>query len=160
MNRFRGSMIAVMSIFAVAAFSPAQADGEIDAMIDELRGQIDDQRRMIVEANLILTSDQKEDFWKTFDEYHADRSELMDERVAILTDYRDNYIGMTNEKSEDILKESIKLQKDIVDLKDKYRSKFVKVLLPRGALRYYQIENKIDATVNYDIASIVPLQPK
>jgi len=69
-------------------------------------------------------------------------------------------MGITADKAEEILKDAIKLEKDIVKLKSKYRSKFVKVLLPRAALRYYQIENKIDTIINYDIAMIVPLQPK
>jgi len=145
----------------MAAFVSAQADdGEVDAMIEELRSQIQDQREALIEANLVLTSKQREDFWPLYHKYHEKRDKLVDRRVALLTEFRDDRIGITTKKAEDILKEAIEIEKDIVDLKDKYRNNFVKVLLPRAALRYYQIENKIDATINYDLAKVVPLQPK
>jgi Spy/CpxP family protein refolding chaperone len=166
MNRFAGYLV-VLSIFVLAAGGPVYAgahggggDTEVNAMIDELRSQIETRREELVEANLTLTSEQKQDFWPLYEKYHAERRELVDKRVQLLTQFRDDRIGITAKQAEDILKEAIKIEKALVDLKDKYRKDFVKVLLPRGALRYYQIENKIDATINFDLAKVVPLQPK
>lgn len=160
MNRFKGFLVSLAALSAMAAFVPAHADDEgADEIINLLRDQIQNQREAVVEANLVLTSKQKEDFWPLYQEYHDKRDKLIDRRIAILTDFGENRIGITADKAEDILKDAVKLEKEIIGLKDKYRSKFVKVLLPRSALRYYQIENKIDTMINYDVAMIVPLQP-
>jgi hypothetical protein len=160
MNRFMGFLISVLAFAVVGLSVPVHAEGEkTDEGIQLLREQIKTEREAVVKANLTLTSQQKEDFWPLYQEYHEKRDKLMDRRVAILTDFGESRVGITTEKAEQILKEAIDLEKDIVKLKGKYRSKFVKVLLPRSALRYYQIENKIDTMIDHDIAMIVPLQP-
>lgn len=166
MERFIGSTVAVVALLAASAFAPAysgahQGGGaDVDAMISELRDQIQNRREELIEANLTLTSEQKKDFWPLYEKYHAQRGELIDKRVDLLAKFRDERIGITAKDAEKILKDAIKIEKDLVNLKEKYRSNFVKVLLPRGALRYYQIENKIESTINYDLAKLVPLQPK
>jgi hypothetical protein len=162
MNRFTGLIVSLAALLAAVAFVPAHADegdAEADAAIELLRSQIKTERRAVVEANLTLTSQQKKDFWPLYDEYHGKRDKLADQRVAIIKDFGEVRMGITAEKAESILKDAVNLERDIVKLKDKYRSKFVKVLLPRSALRYYQIENKIDTIIDYDVAKIVPLQP-
>jgi len=151
--------VAATAALAMVAFVPAHAD-DTDALMQLLRGQIKNERHAVIEANLVMASQQKEDFWPLYHEYHEKRDELMDQRIALITEFGENRMGITAEKAEDILKEALKLEKEIIKLKDKYRSKFVKVLLPRAALRYYQIENKIDAIINYEVAMNVPLQPK
>ena len=161
MNRFTGFIGSLAALLAVAAFVPTHAaDENTDAAMQLLREQVQNQREAVVEANLVLTSKQKEDFWPLYREYHEKRDKLIDQRIAILTEFSEVRIGITADKAEELLKDALKLEKDIVGLKDKYRGKFVKVLLPRSALRYYQIENKIDTIINYDIAKVVPLQPK
>jgi Spy/CpxP family protein refolding chaperone len=160
MNRFMGLIAPLAALIVMAAFVPAHADeADSDAAIKLLRDQIKTERKAVVEANLVLTSKQKENFWPLYREYHEKRDKLMNQRVAILKEFGENRIGITADKAEELLKNAVDLEKDIVGLKVKYRSKFVKVLLPRSALRYYQIENKIDTIINYDVAKIVPLQP-
>jgi hypothetical protein len=160
MKRFMGLFISISAFVVVGLSVPVYAEGEkTDEGIQLLREQIKTERDAVVKANLTLTSQQREDFWPLYREYHEKRDKLMDRRVEILTDFGESRIGITTKKAEQILKEAIDLEKDIVKLKGKYRSKFVKVLLPRSALRYYQIENKIDTMIDYDISMIVPLQP-
>ena len=161
MNRIAGFIASLAVFAAMSAFVPAYAGDDAEAeAIQMLREQIAESREEVVKANLILTSKQKEDFWPLYNKYHEKRDKLVDERIKILTEYRDDRIGMTNDKAKEMLKDATKLEQDFADLQEKYRSKFVKVLLPRGAMRYYQIEHKIDALIAYDIAMNVPLAPK
>jgi len=166
MMHFMKSVAAILALACVTAVGPVYAGAhegggaETDALIAELRDQIQNSRTELIEANLTLTSEQKKDFWPLYEKYHGERSKLIDRRLDLLKKFRDESVGITAKDAEDILKEAIKIEKDLVDLKDNYRNNFVKVLLPRGALRYYQIENKIEATMNFDIARVVPLQPK
>ena len=53
---------------------------------------------------------------------------------------------------------SVFLEEELVKIKRKYRSNFEKVLAPRATLRYYQIENKLDTIINFELASVVPLR--
>ena len=158
MTRFTALTVSLALLLAIPAFAPVYAD-DADAAIKLIREQVQTGRRAVVEANLVLSSKQREDFWPLYDEYHEKRDKLMDQRVAILREFDEVRVGITAAKADELLKNAVSLEKDIAKLKDKYRSKFVKVLLPRAALRYYQIENKIDTIIDYDVAKIVPLQP-
>ena len=135
----------------------ANAQQERD-MIEVLRGQISTDRQAVVALNMDLSEKQSEAFWPVYREYHEKRDELADRRVKLLTEFRDSQIGMTAEQAQQMLKESIDLEDKLNDLKHNYRSDFEKVLGPRHTLRYYQIENKLDAIINYELASVVPLR--
>jgi pyruvate formate-lyase activating enzyme-like uncharacterized protein len=151
----------MLVIFAVAAalLLPlgASAQQERD-MIEVLRAQINTDRQAVVALNMELSEKQSEAFWPVYREYHEKRDELADRRVKLLMEFRDNQVGMTAEQASQILKDAIDLEDKLNDLKHNYRSDFEKVLGPRHALRYYQIENKLDAVINYELASVVPLR--
>ncbi len=136
---------------------PAIAQQERDE-IEVLRSQIGADRQALVAANMQLSEKQGEDFWPLYREFHMEKDVLMDRRVKILTEFRDDYMGMTAEQAEQILVDALKLEKDLYKLKESYRKKFQKVLAPRATLRFYQIENKLDTVINFSIASVVPLR--
>jgi hypothetical protein len=136
---------------------PAIAQQERDE-IEVLRSQIGADRQALVAANMQLSEKQGEGFWPLYREFHMEKDVLMDRRVKILTEFRDDYMGMTAEQAEQILVDALKLEKDLYKLKESYRKKFQKVLAPRATLRFYQIENKLDTVINFSIASVVPLR--
>lgn len=137
--------------------TPVSAQQERDE-IEILRVQIGADRQALVAANMHLSEAQAENFWPLYREYQDDRNKLIDRRVALLTEFRDDYMGMTADQAEQILIDALKLEKDILKLKESYRKKFLKVLAPRATLRYYQIENKLDTVINYTLAGVVPLR--
>ena len=139
--------------------SPVVAVSEDErGMIEVLRSQIETDRQAVIALNMELSEEQAEKFWPVYREYHAKRQELADRRIKLLIEFRDNRIGMTAEQARQILMDAIDLEDKLNDLKHNYVSKFDKVLGPRHTLRYYQIENKLDAVINYEIASVVPLR--
>ncbi len=157
MRRLTTSAIFGMLVLGMLLCVPASAQQERDE-IEILRAQIGADRQALVAANMNLSATQAENFWPLYRKYQADRNKLIDRRVAILTEFRDDYMGMTAEQAEQILIDALKLEKDILKLKGSYRKKFLKVLAPRATLRYYQIENKLDTVINYTLAGVVPLR--
>lgn len=135
----------------------ASAQQERD-MIEVLRSQISTDRQAVIALNMDLSEKQSEAFWPVYREYTEKRAELADRRVKLLIDFRDNQDGMTAEKAQQILKDAIDIEDKLNDLKHNYRADFEKVLGPRHTLRYYQIENKLDAVIDYELASVVPLR--
>jgi len=148
-----------MLAIAAAMLMPfaVQAQQERD-MIEVLRAQVNTDRQAVVALNMELSEKQSEAFWPIYRKYHQDRDGLMDQRVKLLIEFRDNQVGMTAEQAKQILDDALKLEKDINKLKHKYVSDFEEVLGPRHTLRYYQIENKLDTIINYELASVVPLR--
>jgi len=146
---------AAIAAFLVASAAGAQQERDV---IEMIRTQINTDRQAVVAMNMTLSETQSEGFWPVYREYHGERDELMDTRVRLLTEFRDNYMGMTAEQAKQILEDALKLEEKLVKLKRKYQSKFEKVLAPRATLRYYQIENKLDTIINFELASVVPLR--
>ena len=149
------SLIILSLVITVTQFAIAQQENDL---IEVIRGQIKTDRQAVVAANMTLSATQSENFWPLYRKYHGERDGLIDRRVALLTEFRDNRMGMTAEQAKQILTDALNLEKDIGKLKRKYASKFEKVLSPRATLRYYQIENKLDTIIDYELASVVPLR--
>ena len=64
---------------------------------------------------------------------------------------------MNNEKARALLDESITIESLGLKLRQAYLPKFRKVLSEKKVARYYQIENKMQATLNYELAREIPL---
>jgi hypothetical protein len=64
---------------------------------------------------------------------------------------------MTDDGAAKLLKEFMSIQGDRLKLQESYLPKFQKVLPAVKVARFYQIENKIRAVVDYDVASEIPL---
>ena len=53
----------------------------------------------------------------------------------------------------------LRYQKDVIKIRENYAKKFQQVLPAAKVARFYQIENKLDALVNFVLASEIPLMP-
>lgn len=80
-----------------------------------------------------------------------------DRYVALLTGYAEKYGSLTDPDAEAMLKEFFAIQNEKQKTQAKYVNRFKKVLPATLVARFYQIENKLDAIVNYDLAGEVPL---
>jgi hypothetical protein len=59
--------------------------------------------------------------------------------------------------AKDLVDRSIGIQKDAVKLMESYLPKFRKAVGDKKTARFYQIENKIDAVINFGLAANIPL---
>jgi hypothetical protein len=125
--------------------------------IELTRQQIQTERQAIVAKNLPLTEQQSAAFWPLYREYRGALAPLGDRYVALLTDYAGKYGSLTDPDADAMLKEFMTIQNEKMKLQSKYVDRFRKVLPPRLVARFYQIENKLDAIVSYDLASEIPL---
>jgi hypothetical protein len=78
-------------------------------------------------------------------------------RVKVITDYAATYQTMTNEKARKLADESMDYETKKLKLKKKYIKKFRKVLSDIKVVRYFQLESKLDAIIDFDLASQIPL---
>ena len=56
-----------------------------------------------------------------------------------------------------MLKKKMQIEKDREDLKQKYTKKVAKVLPPVKALRYAQIETRLENMIRRDVYGLIPL---
>jgi hypothetical protein len=75
----------------------------------------------------------------------------------LIKDFAASYDSMSDEKASDLLKQQMAIDEDRLKLKKSYLGKFEKVLPQKKVARYYQIERKLDASVQYEAAKAIPL---
>jgi hypothetical protein len=67
------------------------------------------------------------------------------------------YGSMTDETATKLLGEFLALEADYVAILKSYAPKFARVLPPVKVARLYQVENKMRALVDYELARAIPL---
>jgi hypothetical protein len=154
--------IAMTLAAAMVLALPAQAQvnenfAEYAPDIEAARSILQTERKILIMREMSLTPAEADAFWPLYDEYVVARRELGDKRLGVITDYAANYQTMTNEMARDLADRSLKWESDVLKLKKKYVKKFRKVLPDTKVVRYFQLENKLDAIINFDLASQIPL---
>jgi hypothetical protein len=163
MKKMTGRICAVLMGLAVVALlihmpqevSSQQArDG-----IEVTRAAIKAERRAIVSLNLELTDAESRAFWPVYDEYWVQKKKVGDRLVVLIEDFAKHYKyeSLSDEKAEEMIKEFLSVMQDENKLRRKHLKRFMKVLPAKKVLRYYQIENKLDAMIDLELAATIPL---
>jgi Spy/CpxP family protein refolding chaperone len=149
--RTAGSLLILLVTLAGSA--AAQQPGDVQTG----RAQIQAERTKLVADNLPLTEAEGAQFWPLYNRYRDEMRLVNDRTVALIDSYAKHYETLTDQDAEVYLKEMQDVQKAQLDLKRSYVGKFRKILPPKKVARYFQIENKMDAIVAYELSQAVPL---
>jgi hypothetical protein len=151
--------LAAVATLGGAQGALAQTSGEINMSDQEqlLIAQIQGDKRTIVLQTLQLTDAEVQAFTPIFDKYQAEMKKLATRYTDVLNKFASNYDSMTDDAAEDILKESFKVREDRDDLLKDYAKRMGKKLPATKVLRWVQIENKMGALLDWQMAQIIPL---
>jgi len=148
---------AALSSLAIAQVNPVFSD--LNEATEEARSVLQTERKTIVAQGLALSVDEEKAFWPVYDRYMTDLKVAGDLRVKVISDYAASYEDLTDDTARELLANSLKYQEKILDIRKSYVRKFRKVLPEIKLMRFYQIENKIDAITNFVLAREIPLVP-
>ncbi len=125
--------------------------------IELTREVIQAEKKLLVSTNMQLTEQEAQGFWPVYEEYQKALRKLNDRRVTLIEDYAEHYDSLSDTKAKSLLNGLIVYNEDKAKLQKTYLPKFEEVLLAWKLARYYQIENKLDAVINYELAKGIPL---
>ena len=143
----------------VTALSPAVQAQDAGLASDEqiLLKQVNTDKKEVYAANLGLTEEESAKFWPVYDEYEAKRKPLQDRFLANLNTFAEKYDTLSEADAAAVLKEKMAIEKADAALKQKYTAKIAKVLPAKKALRYAQLESRIQNLVQRNVYSLIPL---
>ncbi|HEX9852304.1 MAG TPA: hypothetical protein VGA68_04790 [Woeseiaceae bacterium] len=154
-------MLAVLFLATAPLQLHAQADdldlGALNSAIAAQRQITESQRQLLVAENLTLTESESTAFWPVYRAYRNDVSQIDDRAVALLTRYANEYLSLSDEQALALLKDSMKLDSDREKLKQRYVSRFRKVLPGVKVARYMQIEIRLDTITRLKLQTAIPL---
>jgi Spy/CpxP family protein refolding chaperone len=124
-----------------------------------LRQKIKADKKAVVASNLDLTDAESAKFWPVYDQYQSELDQINQRRNKLILDYADAYNKgpITDETARRLIADYQKVDSDEAMLRANSMPKVMAALPPVKAARYIQIEGKIRAVINYELASAVPL---
>ena len=141
-----------------AGSAAPEADQEdLTSDIALTRASIQLRRQAIVTSVMDLTPKESEAFWPLYRDYRVEMAKVGDRISKLLVQYSEQYDGLTDAQASQIMKDWISVEKARTGVKDKYVSRFKKILPARKVMRFFQADNKLDAMLSAQLASIVPL---
>lgn len=151
-----GPLALALLLAAFAPLAPAQDTGLASDEQIVLQQVNTDKKAFYVEY-LGLSDEESARFWPIYDEYEAKVKPLQDRLLANINDFAAKYDTLTDADAAAILKEKMAIERDREALKQKYTAKVAKVLPPKKALRYAQIETRIQLMLGRNIYGLIPL---
>ena len=155
-----GRRIFIMMVLAlVVSLSglPSLAQDRPADNMQIVRDKIKADKKLFVSEVMQLKESEAKKFWPVYDSYQKELGLLRDRSLSVIKEYAANYETMSNETAKKLLEDHLAIERDHQKLREAYLPKFRKVLSEKKVARYYQIENKIDAIVKYQLGSEIPL---
>jgi hypothetical protein len=134
---------------------PAQ-EKETDNMqivVQKLRAD----KRLLVAENMQLTESEAKAFWPVYERFQNELFLIRSRTAKLLGDYKDAFENMSDKTAGKLLDEYMTIETLRLKLYQTYLPKFRKVLPQKKVARYFQIENKVQAALTYEIARTIPL---
>ena len=157
-TNFIGVLVMAAVVIALAFVgSPASAQEKPADNMQIVLEKVRADKKLFIAENMELTEAEAKAFWRVYEQYQDELFLLRARTAKLISDFADAYEKMTNETAKKLLDENITIETLGPKLRQAYLPKFRKVLPEVKVVRYYQIENKINAALIYELARNIPL---
>jgi hypothetical protein len=150
--------LALALIATTTASLPLGAQ-EMDLVPDEqvLLKRVMEDKRSVYAASLELSDSEGRAFWPIYDDYEAKVKQLDDRFLALVNRFAAEYDTLSDVEAAEMLEEKMAIEKDRMALKQTYTRKVAKALPAKKALRYAQVETRIENMIRRDVYGLIPL---
>jgi hypothetical protein len=125
--------------------------------IELTRTIIQAERQIILAANMGLTDEEGQRFWPLYRQYRGDLAKNGDRMVTLITTFADNYENLSEGTAEWMIKEFLAIEKVEAEVTARWVPRFREVLSAKKLVLFLQLENKMDAIIDYELAESIPL---
>jgi hypothetical protein len=140
--------------FAAAPVRAGEAD---EASLEILRDTLRSNKKALVDVNLTLSDEEARAFWPVYDRYQAELGAIQERLLRVIEEYSANFGKLSDEKARQLVDEYLAVERDRSEIRRAYLEPISQALPGRKVMRFYQIENKIDAVLRYELAATIPV---
>jgi hypothetical protein len=152
--------IGLVAVVATPVFAqaPPQAPSSATTNMEILAQKLKADKKLLVAQTVGLTDAEGKAFWPIYDAYQADLQKINERLRTGIESYAKDYNAstMTDAKAAALTGEMIAIEEALVSLKKTYVAKLNGVIPATKIARYVQVENKVRALVNFDLAAEIP----
>jgi hypothetical protein len=144
---------------AVSGQQETRQSGKNTAELHQARVLLKFGREDIVKEEMRFSEAEAEAFWPVYDRYEADLLVIRDRYADLVTGYTAAYRAGTvsEDQAEQIVDDYLDIQEQLLRVKRKYLGDFRKAIPARKAARFYQLENKMEVELEFQLAQVIPL---
>ena len=148
-------LLAIGSLAASLAFAQGKA-GDVTDM-QALRAAVKADKKAFVATTLELTPAEAKKFWPIYDAYQRAIEASNRKRALVVEAVVAKDEDLSNAYAKNLATEAIANDEAEIRARRALQNRLMKALPPIKAARYLQLESKIRAVQDYDIASTIPL---
>lgn len=131
--------------------------GTVRSAIDLLRADLKVEKAYLIAQNVSFTADESAEFWPLYNEYSAELNKLLDERLVLVRDYLEQHEKLNDQQAQNLASRVFELEGKRLDLKRSWFRKFAEVVPATKALKFFQVENQINAALDLKLMDSMPL---
>jgi hypothetical protein len=150
-------MVISLALALIIPATPLFAQDKPANNMQILEQKIMADRKLLVATNMQLTESEAKAFWPIYESYLKDLAKNRSRTFNLIHEFAKNYDNMSNELAKKIMDQYMTIQADHLKLLQSYLPKLRQALPEKKVVRFYQIENKIEAVINYELATDIPL---
>jgi hypothetical protein len=147
------AILGMVLAMVVPGMSQEKPSDNMQIVLEKVRAD----KKLLVAENMQLTEAEAKAFWPVYQRYQDELFLLRARTVKLINDFADAYEKMSNETAKKLMDEFITIESLGPKLRQAYLPMFRKVLPEVKVVRYYQVENKIQAALFYEFAANIPL---
>ena len=157
-KKVRRSLIGVVLAITMIGFAGVtMAQYKAADNMEIVKEKIRTDKKLFIATNMGLTESEAKNFWPVYDAYQAELGKLREREVKLIEEFAAKYESMSDDAAKKLLDDAMSIDSDHQKLRQSYLSKFRGVVSDKKVARYYQLESKIDAVLEFEMARRIPL---
>jgi hypothetical protein len=147
----------VLAVMMVGFAGSAAAQDTMADNMDIVKEKVRTDKKLFIVTNMQLTKMEAKNFMPVYGDYQAKLEKLVDRKGKLIEKFAANYETLSDDMAKSLLETDIAIDADYQKLRQSYLPKFRGVLPDKKVARFYQLESKIHAVVEFEIARRIPL---
>jgi hypothetical protein len=151
-------LLALAAADSIALAQRETASGvEVEKDLALIRRDIRAEKKKIIAANVTMTETEATKFWPIYDQYVAEMTKHNDEFFSVIKDYAANQKTITDAQASSMIKRWVEIQIARDQTRQKYIPLFEKVIPGKKVALFFQIDRRLYALLDLQVASEIPL---
>jgi hypothetical protein len=150
---------AAAALFLITAPAVRADESAQKKTMDTVREALRADKKALVASTLQLSDAEAKAFWPIYDKYQKDLLTENNKLYQVIEEYALAYNKnkLDDAKALDLVHRYFSAEAARSKVRSSYVDQFSKVLPGLQVARFYQVENKLDAVVRYEMAERIPL---
>lgn len=155
------SLALVLAFTAPSSAAVAQKETatgiDVEKDLALLRRNLRSEKKKLIALNVPLTETEATKFWPVYDQYAAEMAKHYDQFYSLIKEYAANQKTLTDAQAADMIKRWSRVQVEVAQTREKYVPLVGNVIPGKKAALFFQVDRRLYALMDMQVASEVPL---